>query len=76
MVKVPYLLHEDPMALLGNGNHPRIKCEKTQINNSLESILNEDGCGCYVKFEVKSLFNILNLVCYYPKIKPPPSLIS
>ena len=65
MVKGPYLLHEDTMALLGNGNHPQIKCEKTQINNSLESILNEDGFGFYVKFEVKSLFSILSLVFYY-----------
>ena len=40
--KVPYLLHEDPMALLAPTNHPRIKCEKAQLNNSLGSILEKD----------------------------------
>ena len=39
---MPYLLHEDPMALLAPTNHPLIKCEKTQLNNSFESILAED----------------------------------
>ena len=39
---MPYLLHEDPMALPAPTNHPRKKCEKTQINNSFESILDED----------------------------------
>ena len=39
---MPYLLHEDPMALPAPTNHPRMKCEKTQINNSFESILDED----------------------------------
>ena len=39
---MPHLLEEDPMALLAPTNHPRIKCEKTQINNSVESILDED----------------------------------
>ena len=39
---MPYLLHEDPMAFPAPSNHPRIKCEKTQINNSFESILDED----------------------------------
>ena len=28
--------------LLAPTNHPRIKCEKTQLNNSFESILDED----------------------------------
>ena len=41
MLKVPYLLHEHPMALLAPSNHPRMKCEKTQINNMFESIQNE-----------------------------------
>ena len=39
---MPYLLHEYPMALLTPANHPRMECEKTQINNSFESILDED----------------------------------
>ena len=39
---MPYLLHEHPMALLTPANHPRMECEKTQINNSFESILDED----------------------------------
>ena len=38
---MPYLLHEDPMALPAPTNHTRKKCEKTQINNSFESILDE-----------------------------------
>ena len=40
---MPYLLHEHPMALLAPANHPRImEYEKTQMNNSFESILDED----------------------------------
>ena len=39
---MPYLLHEHPMELLAPVNHPRMECEKTQINNSFESILDED----------------------------------
>ena len=39
---MPYLLHKDPMTLLAPINYPRINCEKTQINNSTESMLNED----------------------------------
>ena len=39
---MPYLLHEHPMALLAPANHPRIECEKTQMNNSFQSILDED----------------------------------
>ena len=42
ILKVPYLLHEHPMALLAPAYHPRIKCEKTQINNLFESIQDED----------------------------------
>ena len=37
---MPYLLHQHPMALLTPVNHPRMEYEK--INNSFESILNED----------------------------------
>ena len=39
-MKVPCLLREDPMAFLANT--PRIKCEKIQLSNSFESILDED----------------------------------
>ena len=42
ILKVPYLLHEYPMALLAPTNHRRMKCEKTQINNLFESIQDED----------------------------------
>ena len=42
ILKASYLLHEHPMALLTPANHPRMKCEKTQINNSIELILDED----------------------------------
>ena len=36
------LLHNHPMALLAPANHLRMECEKTQSNNSFESILDED----------------------------------
>ena len=51
MLKVPsYLLHKDPMALPAHTNHPRMKCENTQINNSFETILDEDWpCSIVVK---------------------------
>ena len=42
ILKVPYLLHEYPMALLAAANHPQMECETTQINNSFELILDED----------------------------------
>ena len=42
ILKVPYLLHEHPMALLAPANHLRMECKKTQTNNSFESILDED----------------------------------
>ena len=42
ILKVPYLLHEHPMALLAPTNHLRMESEKTQINNSFQSILDED----------------------------------
>lgn len=41
-MKVPCLLREDPMAFLAPTNPPRIKCEKIQLSNSFESILDED----------------------------------
>ena len=42
ILKVPYLLHEHPMALLAPTNHLRMECEKAQLNNSFESILDAD----------------------------------
>ena len=42
ILKAPYLLHEDLLTLLAPSKHSRIKCEKTQINNSFESILDKD----------------------------------
>ena len=42
ILKVSYLLHGHLLALLAPANHPRMEREKTQINNSLESILDED----------------------------------
>ena len=42
ILKVPYLLHEHPVALLAPANHLRMEREKTQIKNSFESILDED----------------------------------
>ena len=36
------LLHEDPMALPAPTNHPRLKCEKIQINNLFQLIRDED----------------------------------
>ena len=42
ILKVLYLLDEDPVTLLASTNQPRIKCEKIYLNNSFESILDED----------------------------------
>ena len=42
ILKVSYLLHEHPVSLLAPTNNPSIKCEKTEVNNSFESILDED----------------------------------
>ena len=42
IMKILDLLHEDPVALLTPTNHPQIKCEKPQLNNLFESILDED----------------------------------
>ena len=42
LLKVSYLLHEDPTPLLAPTNQPQIKCEKIQLNNSFESIPDED----------------------------------
>ena len=41
-MKVPYVLAEDPMALFAPTNQPRVKCEKTQLKNSFDKILDED----------------------------------
>ena len=37
-----YLLHEHPVPLLAPTNHPQMECEKTEVNNSFESTLDED----------------------------------
>ena len=42
ILKVSYLLHEHPVSLLAPTNNPSMKCEKTEVNNSFESILDED----------------------------------
>ena len=42
ILKVPYLLHENPLALLAPANHLRMECDKTQINNLFESTLDEE----------------------------------
>ena len=42
ILKVPYLLREDPMALFAPTNQPRIKCEQIQLHNSFDKILDED----------------------------------
>ena len=39
---MPYLLHDYQMTLLASTNHPRMECEKTQIKNTFESILDEN----------------------------------
>ena len=42
ILKVPYLLREDPMSLFAPTNQPRIKCEQIQLHNSFDKILDED----------------------------------
>ena len=42
ILKVSYLLYEHPVPLLAPTNHPQIKCEKNEVNNSFDSILDED----------------------------------
>ena len=39
---MPYLSHGYQMNFLAPTNHPRMEWEKTQINNTFESILDED----------------------------------
>ena len=39
---MPYLLHDYQMTLLASTNHPRMECEKTQIKNTFESMLDEN----------------------------------
>ena len=46
ILKVSYLLHEHPVSLLAPTNNPSMKCEKTEVNNSFESILDEDVPCC------------------------------
>ena len=47
ILKVPYLLREDPMVLFAPTKQSRIKCEKIQLNNSFDKILHE-----YVRYSV------------------------
>ena len=42
ILKVPYLLREDPMALFAPTNQPQIKCEQIQLQNSFDKLLDED----------------------------------
>ena len=42
ILKVSYLLHEHPVPLLAPTNHPQMRFEKTEVNNSFEVILDED----------------------------------
>ena len=42
ILKAPYLLREDPIALFALTNQPRIKCEKFQLHNSFDKIFDED----------------------------------
>ena len=41
ILKVSYLLHEYPVPLLASTNHRQMKCEKNEVNNLFESILDE-----------------------------------
>ena len=69
ILKVFYLLHEDPMALLVLTNESRNKCEKIQLSNSFESILDED-----VKYsivfdyitteETRNIFKVFAMLLY------------
>ena len=69
ILKVFYLLHEDPMALLVLTNESRSKCEKIQLSNSFESILDED-----VKYsivfdyitteETRNIFKVFAMLLY------------
>ena len=42
ILKVSYLLHEHPVPFLAPTNHPQMKCEKTEVNNSFELTLDQD----------------------------------
>ena len=53
-LKVPYLLREDPFALFAPTNQPQIKCEKPQLSNTFESIIEED-----VRFSVVVEHNVI-----------------
>ena len=56
ILKVSYLLYEHPVPLLAPTNHPQIKCEKNEVNNSFDSILDED-----VRYSIQSQSKILPL---------------
>ena len=69
ILKVFYLLHEDPMALLVLTNESRNKCEKIQLSNSFESILNEDVPYSIVfdyttTEETKNIFKVFAMLLY------------
>ena len=54
ILKVQCLLREDPFALVAPTNQPRIKCEKLQLSNTFESIIEED-----VQFSVVVEHNVI-----------------
>ena len=56
ILKVSNLLHEHQVPLLAPTNHPQMECEKTEVNNSFESILDED-----VPYSIQSQSKILPL---------------
>ena len=65
------MLHEDRMTLPAPTNHPRMECEKNQINNSFESILDADvPYSIVVKNitveETMDMFKALCFVYIYP----------
>ena len=53
ILKVPYLPREDPFALFAPSNQPRIKCEKLQLSNTFESIIED------VRFSVVVEHNVI-----------------
>ena len=64
-----YLLHEDPMALLVPTNESRNKCEKIQLSNSFESILDEDVPYSIVvenitAEEIRNIFKVFAMLLY------------
>ena len=70
LLKVSYLLHEDPTSLLAPTNQPQIKCEKIQLNNSFESIPDEDVPFSIVAEsitveETRDIFSVCNTFMYF-----------